>query len=500
MARFFIPDTCTRIYYYVDKAGKDSTGNGSVGNPYATINKPMQSLNSYNGNLIPVVVIGAGNWQETITNPTKNIEAILLPGCWIDGSGTNWIQLTTHWTKITGIDLVNSGFRNYFFSGNRPLMIYGSAPNCYFKNLFLNNIFVSQVSFLNEIITFDNVICIFGDGGYTSTAGFKLIACINSLIIADTNCNVITIYAALINSIIQFVNNGNGNDYSLAIPGLNYNNNFYPTAKSGMNNLNYDVSLELNDWTNGDCTLKSSSHFVGAGQYGANIGPLGIAKGFNGKNDAIQNAQFSITSGTPDIIYDNTTGIITLDTGKTSGILITEYVDRIVASAIQRIGHIGTTIYDSSGNPTEQVDINGEGGLFPMACLGLRYGNSINSLGEIDFKFSTISATSSSGQATVNVTSNSSFSPGDKIIIVKSDGTMELATVDSLGTNTLVLTGNLGNSYAAGDKIYGYMEVVENMPLLIDASGRTTGNVNFDISTGVQISARFVQLVVKMHT
>ena len=77
---------------------------------------------------------------------------------------------------------------------------------------------------------------------------------------------------------------------------------------------------------------------------------------------------------------------------------------------------------------------------------------------------------------------------------------MELATVDSLGTNTLVLTGNLGNSYAAGDKIYGYMEVVENMPLLIDASGRTTGNVNFDISTGVQISARFVQLVVKMHT
>ena len=487
MARFFIPDTSTRIYYYVAKAGNDSTGDGSIGNPYATINKSMQVLNAYSGGLIPVVVIGADVWQEAITYPTKNIELRLLNGAIIDMNGANYFYLTPFFTSIIGDNPINCRIQMVVGTGRWCMMSnYGTNP------LFLKNVTLDGLTTINAFFNITAENAILSNIAGTGSVEFVVIAT-NSFFYNLTNC----LYSITntINSVFIRIS-GSETIYQ----GINNHNNYYygyPTPTG--NWITGDPNAQFNDYANKDFSLKSSSALVGTGQYGANIGPLGTAKSINGKADAIQNAQFSKVSGTPDIVYDNTSGILTLNTA--AGEIITAYIDRGAATKIQRIGQIGTTIYDSNGNPTQQVDINNEGGLFPMMCLGIRYGNSINAFGEIDYKFNMLSATASSGQPSLTVTSNTSFVAGDKVILVKSDGTMELAVINTLSSTTgILLTSNLTNSYASSDKIYGYKEVVENMPLLIDGSGRTTGDVNFDISTAVQISARFVQLIVKMHT
>ena len=58
--------------YYVSTSGNDSTGDGSVYNPWATINKAVTVLNAIVGDISAVINVAAGNYSTASISVTKS--------------------------------------------------------------------------------------------------------------------------------------------------------------------------------------------------------------------------------------------------------------------------------------------------------------------------------------------------------------------------------------------------------------------------------------------
>jgi parallel beta-helix repeat protein len=118
--------------YYVRKTGNDSTGDGSTGSPWLTINKAITTVSLAGGHTI---LVGAGEYAETSGSgylnfartflnwveiaPESGLQDVIIHG---DGTGNRSIVLneTSQYIKFTNIDFSLAYVANYaiFMLGN----------------------------------------------------------------------------------------------------------------------------------------------------------------------------------------------------------------------------------------------------------------------------------------------------------------------------------------------------------------------------------------------
>lgn len=164
--------------YYVATTGNDTTGNGSIGNPWATIDKARVS--SGNGDTIS---IASGTYAMQTMSFTENrniIGADLvrgIPTTILDGGGSNYQWRTTTTNSI--INISNIYFKNNIWttvpvggifciatqiSPDRNL--YLNFSNCWFENVgyapsFNKGIFVSGQNEMFGKLNYTFHLCVF---------------------------------------------------------------------------------------------------------------------------------------------------------------------------------------------------------------------------------------------------------------------------------------------------------------------------------------------------
>lgn len=123
---------------YVSKSGSDTLGNGTASNPYATIQRALDSLPKNLGGNVTHVNIGAGTYNEDVnlayftagritfrgeTDAAVNIHSLTLLGCDLN---IEYIHLTV---SDGGIFVTQSG--NLFSGPNTKLTVNGGDVGIY---------------------------------------------------------------------------------------------------------------------------------------------------------------------------------------------------------------------------------------------------------------------------------------------------------------------------------------------------------------------------------
>jgi len=354
---------------YVSKNGNDTIGDGSMNNPYASLNKGFIELGE-----TKKIVIGTGTWKESVSTFPKSFYMIGDGEVIFNGYNSNRFNMIINVGTLIDVNITikNIKFKEYYtytgfiwwtFSENSRINIISCSTEyrgiINYTNAVMNNIY-------------DNTI------KYKNTTFYRFDSANNTIKGTFTNCTIIgptlnSIGGQLYNSILTDYTFTNGTYASFCCL-----YNFSPTIIYGINNIK-GLNPKFNNTNIGDYTLQPDSPCLFAGKNNTHIGAFGLGYNVNANSTEFTEeggaifSQSNVGSGTEnDIVKTSQTinGVTTryfiLKTGHTEGTVESEWIDFQTLTEINSVKLFANFIYDEDGIATDRVDIdNNDTGQYP---------------------------------------------------------------------------------------------------------------------------------------
>lgn len=210
---------------YVAQLGNDVTGNGTLGNPYATISHAITTITDASSSKYYTINISNGIYNEgSIT---------IIPYIWIKGEeASNTILQNTNLYLSVDFSIGDPqmiGIENITFSGFAPGIFFNNMNNTtvYLSNIISQAMDILIINNINTTIYVDNI-KIYNYGGvgnlffdctaYISNSYITYFIVGSSIINTDVN-----IYNSFLNR-VNFTDNGNTNNVNITLYGSQITN------------------------------------------------------------------------------------------------------------------------------------------------------------------------------------------------------------------------------------------------------------------------------------
>jgi hypothetical protein len=359
---------------YVSKNGDDVAGDGSMANPYASLNKGFEELATLGEGY--KIVIGSGRWSEGVSIRPLSFIMEGDGDVYLHYTAESWFYLTLSGSdNVYNVEFINLKFSNYV----AQVAIYSDNPNSasvfYYKKCNLDRKAISHFrSYGSRYYKFKDCIITNINWQYVATSAISFI-----------NCNVIDpIYKAfdptyaenciLINLREDYTKERKNCLYiNATISNDTYNIvDAYLENYGSMQETNiFPLFLDpkFNNSQIGDYTLRPDSPCLGSGKNGANIGAFGLGFSFNANNtEATEEAgavysQSDVGNGLEnDIIRVSQllNGVnhylFKLQSGHSSGTIKFAKIDLGASYEIEAIRLFKNFLYNSSGQTTASAD------------------------------------------------------------------------------------------------------------------------------------------------
>lgn len=347
---------------YVSKNGDDTTGDGSMASPYASINKATTV--GADGNKI---VIGSGLWQEA-RGTSSNKYKFYGDGLTIfDGTGSSWFTTTVSGESFHNLRVQDYMIGRYFASLQRNWTI--EYYHCWLKNCYTTSYdqlrhsfyycvlenFVDVLTYIaNTVNIYNSTVIRYYVRGVSNNARYTF-RMFNSIIL-DLDCKDM--------DMIQY---DSSSDYNLISKNVIfrdlYDLAYYQNAGYSLNSFSLDP--KFNNKEVGNYTLQPDSPCLFAGKNNTNVGALGLGYSFDANSSEFTEeggAVFSQTTAENDIIRTQQTinGItrflFQLTAGHASGNVESEWIDLQTIRYLLITRLFANIIYNASGVATSRPD------------------------------------------------------------------------------------------------------------------------------------------------
>jgi len=350
---------------YVSKNGDDVTGDGTMANPYASINKATTV--GVTGNKI---IIGTGVWQEARGTSTNAYHFI--------GDGETLFDAAGFAMKagdvMTYINVIDSGANSRFLANNGAFNF--NKCNFYFINLSPYSTVVQTHIYTNCLIK----ACNFANGTASSYVNRQYYNCVLDSIIHPLASHNIAMNDRLYSSIVinstLFIGTQDVlqySDYNIIENSFIYYHNYNGAVLATPTWLQTNGYFVKSKWLNpkfnnpeiGDYTLKPDSPCLFSGKNNTTIGAFGLGYSFDANSSEFTKeggAVFSQTTLVDDIIRTNqvingvTRFLFQLASGHASGNVESAWIDLQTIRYLLITRLFANIIYNAAGVATSRPD------------------------------------------------------------------------------------------------------------------------------------------------